>query len=133
MAVRGHTEIEGNLQQLLIMWANDNNDLKNWLLENKYLSHENVNQQISIMGQSVLHSLLTNINKSSPAWYAIIGDEATDVANREQLNLSIRWVNDEYEVNEDPVGMFCLPDTTANTLCKVVKDNLIRCTLPLSL
>ena len=47
------------------------------------------------MGLEVLHSLLANIKICSPAWYAIIADEATDIANREQLNLSIRWVNSE--------------------------------------
>ncbi len=66
------------------------------------------------------------------SWYAIIADEATDVANREQLNLSIRWVSSEYEVSEDPVGLYCLPDTKSDTLYKVVTDILIRCTIPLS-
>ena len=28
-----------------------------------------------------------------PACYSIIADEATDVVNSEQLNLSVRWVN----------------------------------------
>ena len=56
--------------------------------------------------------------------YAVIGDEATDVVNREQLNLSIRWVNDDYEVNEDPVGLFSVPDTTSNTLTKVIQGML---------
>ena len=69
-----------------------------------------------MMGLSVLRSLLASIKKCSPSWYAIIGDEATDVVNREQLNLSIRWVNDDYEVNEDPVGLFSVPDNRSNTL-----------------
>ena len=70
----------------------------------------------------MLRSLLTNIKKCVPAWYAIIADEATDVAKREQLNLSIRWVNNDYEVSEDSVGLYCLPNTTSNTLYSVVTD-----------
>ena len=32
LAIRGHTEFEGNLNQLLIMWAGDfDTDLKDWL------------------------------------------------------------------------------------------------------
>ena len=46
--------------------------------------------------------------------------------------MSIRWV-DDYNVTEDPVGLFCLPDTTANTLVSVLNDLLIRCSLPLAL
>ena len=45
-----------------------------------------------------------------PAWFSIIVDEATDVANNEQMNLSICWMNDDYEVHEDSVGMFIVPD-----------------------
>ena len=41
--------------------------------------------------------------------YAIIADEAADVVNRDQLNLFIRWVSDDYVVSEDPVGLYCLP------------------------
>ena len=47
--------------------------------------------------------------------------------------MTIRWVTDGYEVHEDPVGLFRIPDTTAETLFTVIKDMLIRCSLPLSL
>jgi len=83
--------------------------------------------------QSLLHSLLQNIKQNSLAWYGIMGDEASDIANREQLNISIRWVNEFYEISEDPVGLFCLTNTTADTICIAIKDILIHCSLPLSL
>lgn len=97
------------------------------------MSADIINEQITIMGQTVLGTLLSSIKSTSPSWFSILADEATDVANREQFNLSIRWVDEDYAVNEDPVGLFCLPDTTANTLVVVLKDLLIRCSLPLSL
>ena len=96
------------------------------------MSPEVVNELISMMGQSVLRKLLCNIKRVTPHWFGIIADEATDVSNREQLNLSIRWVNDNYEIFEDPVGLFALPNTSANTITEVIKDLLIRCDLPLS-
>ena len=136
LALHGHTEMEGNLRQLLMMWADSEGsctDLKDWLKENRYLSHDSVNEQITLMGQSILRTLLKNIKGSIPAWFAVIADEATDVANREQFNLSIRWVNNEYVASEDPVGLFCLPDTRSDTITMVLKDLLIRCDLPLSL
>ena len=76
---------------------------------------------------------MNNIKECSPAWYAIIADEATDVANREQLNLSIRWVSAEYEISEDPVGLYSLPNTKADTLYTVTTDILTRCSLSLSM
>lgn len=60
-----------------------------------------------------------------PAWYSVIADEATDIVISEQLNLSICWVHDNYEVHEGPVGLFRVPDTKAETLFAVTKDILI--------
>ena len=46
IAVRDHTEIEGNLYQLLLMLANDSVDMKKWIHEGKYISHEIINEQM---------------------------------------------------------------------------------------
>ena len=67
LAIRGHSEMEGNLRQLLRMYSSFC-DMKAWL-------------QITIMGNTLLQTLLCCIKKSDPAWYAT--DEASDVANRE--------------------------------------------------
>ena len=72
---------------------------------------------------------MSNIKKVTPSWYGIIADEATGFS-KQQFNLSLRWVNDEYE---DPVGLVCLPNTTADTITQVLKDLLIRCDLSVSL
>ena len=37
------------------------------------------------------------------------------------------------EVREDPIGLFKVPNTTAEMLFGVIKDVLIRCSLPLAL
>ncbi len=42
------------------------------------------------------------------------------------------YVNDDYEIREDSLGLFSLPNTTAHTLSVVLKDLLTR-NLPLSL
>ena len=120
LAVRGHNhDQEGNLRQLLVMMSKEICPvIRQWLAEKKYMSPEVVNELISMMGQSVLRKLLCNIKGVTPHWFGIIADEATDVSNREQLNLSIRWVNNDYEVFEDPVA---LPNTTANTITEVIK------------
>ena len=60
------------------------------------------------------------------AWFSIIADEATDVVSSEQLNLTIRWVSNSYEVHEDPVGLFRVPDTTAETLFTVINSGGYR-------
>ena len=94
IAIRGHHELEGNLQQLLITWSENNESIKNWIKENRFTCHQSVNEQISLLGQAVLRNLLekTLRNRTSMVF---------NVINSEQLNLSIRWVNDNYIVQED--------------------------------
>ena len=135
IAVGGHTELEGNLQQLMQMWSEENEVVKLWLRENRYTSHQAVNEIIEILGKTVLRNLLKKITDvSGPAWFSIIADEATDIVHAaEQLNLSIRWINDNYEVHEDLIGLCRVPDTKAETLFQIIKDLLIRCNLPLAL
>ena len=60
-------------------------------------------------------------------------DETADVASCEQLNLTIRYVNNDYFISEDSIGLSSLPDTTAKTLHAVVKELLLRCNLPMLL
>ena len=133
LAIRSHAETEGNLYQLLLMVSTQDSEIVSWLKEKKYFSPLIVNEQISLMGLGILRTLLNTIKECSPPWYAIIVDEATDVAYREQLNLSIRWVNDNYDISEDPVGLYCLPDTKAETLHSIVLDILTCCSLPLKM
>ena len=45
----------------------------------KYMSHDIINELIAIMGNTVLREILSKIRGLAPGWYAVIGDEATDV------------------------------------------------------
>ena len=85
------------------------------------------------MGQNVLRKVLAKIKSIIHYLYSIIDDEATDIACNEQFHLSIRYVDDDYDIHEDAVGLFALPITTADTLSIVLKDLLICCDLPLCL
>ena len=57
--------------------------------------------------------------------------ETTDVSKHEQFNICIRWVDNEYTISEEPIGLVQLPDTFANTLVAVIKDVIRGCNLPL--
>ena len=69
--MRGHDETEGNLSQLLIMLSNDCPDVKSYIHEKNYMSHEIVDEQMSLMANRLLRSLLTAISENNPTWYAI--------------------------------------------------------------
>ena len=99
LALRG----ESNLQQFLNQRSEDCNDLKSWLSNAAYLSHDIVNEQIDIMGQNLLRNILADIRDAQ--FFAVIADEVRDVSNHEQLGISIRWVDKEMEVQEFFIGL----------------------------
>ena len=53
--------------------------------------------------------------------------------NEHNVCISIRWVNSQYEISENPLGLIQLPDTKAETLFTMVKDVLTRCSLTIVL
>jgi len=59
-------------------------------------------------------------------------DETTDVSNREQVVLCIRWVSKDFEVHEDFIGLYKVDQIDARTLVFVIKDVLLRLNLSLS-
>ena len=70
IALRGHTKSEGNLQQLLQVWSKDNDVVKNWLLENRFTSHQFVNELMELLGLAVLHFVLNHVKEcNGPAWF----------------------------------------------------------------
>ena len=95
----------------------ENDIVKSWVRENPYTSHQAVNELIEILGLTVLRTLLKKMTDGiGPVRFSIIADEATDIVHTKQLNLSICWVSDDYEVHKDPIGLYRVPDTKAETL-----------------
>lgn len=88
LTIRGHTEGEGNLLQLLLLRAEDNQDLFAWVRDNKYLSPDIFNEEIRLMADFVLCALLSDVRSST--WFSILADEATDVKFNEQMCVAIR-------------------------------------------
>ena len=125
MAVRGHHEEEGNLAQLLHVISNEIPQLKVWLKEKKYCSPE---IQIALMGLCVLCACFIR----NAQYFSIIADEANDIGHKEQLVVCIRWVDDNFDIHEDPIELINVPQTDARTLTACIKDCLLRCCLPIS-
>ena len=48
------------------------------------------------------------------------------------MSIVIRWVDESYEIFEEPLGLIQVPRTDSQTLCDAIKDVLIRCVLPLN-
>ena len=70
MAIRGHKEENGNLVQLMLLRSEDVPGLKKWLEKHQYMSHQIVNEMITLMGNTVLRKLLSKIREV--CWFTII-------------------------------------------------------------
>ena len=46
--------------------------------------------------------------------------------------MTIRWVDKSFEIHETPVELINVPKTDSETLTKVIKDSLLRLSLPIA-
>lgn len=81
------------------------------------------------MGLSVLRQLLVDIKRAH--WFSRIADKATDISNKEQFVVGIRWVDEAFTIHEDPIELIHVPRTDSATLTSALMDCLIRLCLPI--
>lgn len=58
-----------------------------------------------------------------------MADECTDVTNKEQFTINIRWVDEEIK---KIMGLYCVDSIDANSLVKTIKDYLLQLGLQIS-
>ena len=130
LAIRGHDEAEGNLMQLLLLRSEHIAGLKRYIDDKHYLSGEVVNEMIALMSKTALRQLLSEIREA--LIFSIIADEATDISQKEQLCIAIRWVDNHFQIHEAPIELIQVPKTDAETLATLIKDSLTRLALPIA-
>ncbi len=59
-------------------------------------------------------------------------DKTTDASNREQVVLCIRWVDANFEIHEDFIGLFMVDAIDADTITAVIFDILRRLNLSIA-
>lgn len=133
LPLRGHgADTNSNLNQLLILRGEDDVQLRKWIErkgERKYTSHEIQNEMLKVMALYILRDVATSIRNSS--FYSILADETTDISNREQVVICLRWVDDDLDVHEDFIGLHKVDRIDAATIKTVILDVLMRMDLSL--
>ena len=133
LSLRGHVEEEGNFWQILKLVAKDNSDLKTYLDSNsrrKFSSHANQNEILSSLSHAVLRKITTNVVTAK--YYALIADETTDVARKQQMSISLRWIDSLFAIHEDFVGMYEVEKADAVHLSGMLLDAIKRFGLDIS-
>ena len=86
----------------------------------KYTSHEIQNELLSIMSLQVIREIASQI-QSAP-YFTVMIDEATDLANIEQVVVVIPSVNDNVTVTEDFIGLYKTESIESSSLVNIIKD-----------
>jgi len=119
-------DADSNLLQLLQLQCVDCPELSVWLSKktDKYTSHNIQNEMMKIMALQILRQVCERIRDSG--WYTIMADECTDVTNKEQFTICIRWVGEDMQDHEDFVGLYEIAKIDADSLVRAIKDTLVR-------
>ena len=97
----------------------------------KYTHHDYQNKLLEIMSKHVLSTKLLQIQYSP--FFALIADEYTDISNKEQMSICIRWIDPESLSGcEDFLGFYEVQDIKSETIVKAIQDALVRFKLPFS-
>lgn len=124
--LRCHNEENSNFLRLLHLCSSDQPLLKVWMGWSKYkwISHDIVNEILTLLAVSVRRKLLTDIRKQP--FYAIMADETTDVSRKEQMSVNFGYVDECLNVHESFLGFYETPSTNSQTLFNIVIDVLTR-------
>jgi hypothetical protein len=131
LALRGHDDAAGNLEQLLQLRSSDLPELSTWLTRStKWLSHDIQNEIMELMSHSIIRDIVQRILKNGQ--FGIIIDESADNTRQEQLVFCLRSVDQEMSVQEYFIGLHKMDKCDAATIATVVKDILLRLGLSLT-
>ena len=54
-------------------------------------------------------------------FFGLMDDEYTDVSNKEQVSISLRWANSkEFKVHEDFIGFYEVDNTQSTTIVQTI-------------
>ena len=54
------------------------------------------------MAHEILRGILNEIREAK--WFSLIADETRDISGSEEFSISIRWVDNNYVINEDMIA-----------------------------
>ena len=57
-------------------------------------------------------------------------DEATDLSNKEQLTIFVRWISNDFIGSEEVVGLYIVSSTDAQSIVDVIKDAFLQFQIP---
>ena len=135
IVLRGHEEhgLKDSMYEILKLRGSEDSELMQFIGKDRgtYLHHDCQNEILDLMASRLLHDhIIKPIQKAQ--FFTIMCDESTDISNKEQAAVCIRWVSENFEIREDFIGLFELHSITSDAIFNMLKDVLLRFNLPMS-
>ncbi len=91
--------------QLILLRAADNPELLKWIQRksNKYTSLDMQNELLKVMALTILRGISATVQ--SAKFFKLMADGVFNVANKEQVAICLRFVDDDFEPHEQFIGM----------------------------
>ena len=89
-----------------------------------YISKTIQNEMITTSGDIIRNKILQNVRQA--CFFSIIADEATDVANVEQLSISVRFVDGETVCEKFLAFLKCEKGVTGEALADTIPQQLVE-------
>ena len=86
------------------------------------------NEMLSIMALGIPREITSEV---SGKWYTIMVDETTDLSTTEQMVMCLCYVDDKLDVHKEPIGIYSLESTSADSIQSMIKDELLHMNLRL--
>ena len=122
----GCEDADSNFIQLLHLRSMDCPELISWMKKktNKYTSHNIQNEFLQFMALQIVQEVIQSIRHR--LCFSIMADKCTDVANKEQFTIYIRWVSDNRQDHEDFIGLYKVGSIDVDCLVHAIRDTLLR-------
>lgn len=82
------------------------------------------------MALHILHHISSDIAENQ--FFSIMADECTEIVNKEQFVICIRWVDNTLTDHEDVIGWYNVDTIGSNKLVATIEDALLRMNLNLT-
>ena len=76
------------------------------------------------MSHSVIRTIVANIQRVTVL--------CSDISGKQQLSISLRWVDETFAVQEDFIGLYEMDGASADDISKMIEDTFLRLGLPIT-
>ena len=96
----------------------------------KYNHNDFQDEILNIMAKQLLRKKLYDVNNNK--MYTSMCDEYSDVSNKQQLSIYVRWVDEDLNPHGYFLGFYEVLNIKSKTVVSAIKDAFVRFNLPLS-